>query len=262
MNRAIIITPYFGRWPTWMPAFLLSCARNPDFDFLFLTDCDIPEVDYPNVRFRAETLEGLNALASRRLGLSINKRPYSQVDLRPAYGEIFRNDLEGREFWGHCDLDVIWGRVSRFLTPKVLDQWDIISSRQGFTAGHFTLWRNDPKTNRLYTRIPEYHQRLSEPGHGNMDEKGTSHYLRDLEARDDPERPRVYWSQNLGVGWTELEQRPLGWRWQDGQLFDADNREWMAMHFMRWKRSMKSIDFTYGDQPSAFSVEPEGIRKR
>ena len=40
-----------------------------------------------------------------------------KTDLRPAYGVLFEEYLDGYDFWGHCDLDVLFGRIRDHLPP-------------------------------------------------------------------------------------------------------------------------------------------------
>ena len=47
----IILIPYFGNWPFWMPFFLESCRHNPDIDWLLIGDCEVIDNLPPNVRF-------------------------------------------------------------------------------------------------------------------------------------------------------------------------------------------------------------------
>ena len=46
MKSIILIVPYFGKWPVWFEAHLISISRNREVDWLFITDCEIP-VNYP-----------------------------------------------------------------------------------------------------------------------------------------------------------------------------------------------------------------------
>ena len=49
------------------------------------------------------------------------------------------------DFWGHCDCDLIFGDIRKFVTEAVLDNYKKI-----FTRGHLTIYHNDPETNAFY----------------------------------------------------------------------------------------------------------------
>ena len=70
-RSVLLINTWFGPYPRWMPAFLQSCAANPDVDWLLFTDHRPPAVALPNVRFERLTLDGLNALATEKLGAPV-----------------------------------------------------------------------------------------------------------------------------------------------------------------------------------------------
>ena len=36
-------------------------------------------------------------------------RPYKLCDFKPAYGFIFGEYLKEYDYWGHCDIDIVWG---------------------------------------------------------------------------------------------------------------------------------------------------------
>ena len=257
MYKIIVMGTYFGNWPKWFPAFFLSCQTVKDIDWLFFTDCPIPNVTCPHIKFIPMNLEQLNHLASEKLGFPIQKDSYSQLDIRPAYGVIFEEYFTGYDFWGHCDFDVIWGNIRHFITDSILNQHQIISSRKDQLAGHFTLWKNEPKTNTLFKFVPEYRQAFSNAKHVNFDEHIMSKFLANqLTSNNDI---KIYWSKKIVVGRIELKNKPKGWYWKNGKIFDKENQEHIYIHFMPWKASMKKIDFQLGSQPERFIITRRGI---
>ena len=122
-----IINPYYGKWPVWFPMFLLACGHNPKFQFVIPTDCDIPNKFPKNVQFIKSTLSDFEELASSTLNFPVSlSRPYKMCDFRPAFGLMYKDILRDADFWGHCDLDVIWGDIGKIITDDVLDSNDII----------------------------------------------------------------------------------------------------------------------------------------
>jgi hypothetical protein len=262
MHKIRIIGTYFGRWPPWFPAFLLSCAANNGINWLFFTDCPIPPQAHPHISFIPCTLEQLNQMASERLGLRVAKNSYAQVDLRPAYGVLFAPHLQGYQFWGHCDFDVVWGDIRSFITERILETHDILSSRQNRLAGHFNLWRNDPKINTLFRSVPRYREAFAMPTYTRFDEKMMFDHLTALLHEDQESAPRIYWPETSVADWPELEKRARGWRWERGKLYDREGQERIYIHFMTWKKSMRKIDFRLGEAPASFSITRRGMWSR
>lgn len=79
--------------------------------------------------------------------------PYKFADYRPAWGEIFREYIEGYDIWGYCDLDMILGDIQNLVEKN--PDYD-----KYYENGHFTLYRNDSKVNGIFKdtncNYPEY----------------------------------------------------------------------------------------------------------
>lgn len=146
MNKCIFIICWFGRLPAYFKIWLKTVQYNSKFDFLILTD-DSYENSLPNnvflikyslSQFRERAKEVLNSPVSI-------KKAYRVCDFRPMYGLIFSEYITKYDFWGYCDLDLIFGNIASFVTNKMLSDNDAI-----FNAGHFTLIRNAKRTNNLF----------------------------------------------------------------------------------------------------------------
>ena len=148
MKIAMII-PYFGRLPECFKIWLKSCELNQDVDFfLFIDDCT--EYDYPqNVYVNITTFENIQERIRNVLGFQINlKNPYKLCDYKPVYGEAFSDYLTGYDFWGFCDIDLIFGKIRNFITDEILLKYDRI-----YTRGHFSLFKNNDKVNSYYRTL-------------------------------------------------------------------------------------------------------------
>ena len=260
-RSVLLINTWFGPYPRWMPAFLQSCAANPDVDWLLFTDHRPPAVALPNVRFERLTLDGLNALATEKLGAPVRKEGYSQVDLKPAYGAIFEDFIGDHDFWGHCDLDVMWGRIRRFVTDELLERHAILSSRKHATSGHFTIFRNTPEVNGVFRNVPGWEQMLAEPKLHAFDESKISRHLRaELERGALPFS--IHWPEQIVVDSPELRGQPHGWHWQDGRILDAQGREHFYVHFGEWKHGFTSPPLDYAASSSYYAITRHGIWPR
>lgn len=144
--KKIIIVPYIGRLPNYFQLFLNSCEKNESFNWLVLTDDDT-KYRYPNnVEVKYTSFYELKELFQSKFEfpLSLDK-PYKFCDFKPAYGYIFSDLIQGYDFWGHCDLDLIFGDLKKFITNEVLSSYDKI-----FRLGHFTLYRNSDENNKRF----------------------------------------------------------------------------------------------------------------
>lgn len=141
-----------------MPVFLKSCHANPDYTFLFFSD-SIPEGTRQNVKVISMTLADLKALAIARLQMPVSlENPYKICDLRPAFGIIFEEYLKTSAFWGTCDVDMVLGNIRNFFPNKLLSQYDVLTAKREYLIGHFTLFRNNRKINRLFLSSADYRQ--------------------------------------------------------------------------------------------------------
>jgi hypothetical protein len=92
MQSILLIIPYFGQWPLWFEAYLLSVKANPSINWLCPTDCDLPK-DYPtNLKFLKTTLPELNQHVNQVVNANVPLTPRKFCDLKPAYGGIFQEE--------------------------------------------------------------------------------------------------------------------------------------------------------------------------
>lgn len=147
MNVAIIVL-YFGHFPDYYQLFLDSCGYNPEFDWLIISD-DNSKYHYPNnVHLINVTWDSIKMKIQSCFDFKISlSRPQKLCDFKCAYGYIFQNYLREYDWWGHCDLDQIFGNLSKFITDDMLNKYDKIGS-----LGHFTLYRNDADNNQVFKR--------------------------------------------------------------------------------------------------------------
>lgn len=145
--KKVLIIPYFGKIPAYLDLWMVSCSYNDDYTFLIYTDLDLRNIYHPkNVVFKYIQFNEIWERLSKILGTSVySSKPYKLCDLRPAYGEIFYNDIKDFDFWGYCDTDLIFGNIYNSLPDRILDRYKKI-----FNLGHFTLYKNTEEMNSLY----------------------------------------------------------------------------------------------------------------
>lgn len=154
MKKIAFVVVWSGKLPNYFPIWLQSCKDNPTIDFFVFTD-DRTQYHYPNnVNTVYYSFEELKQKFCDIFPFEISlDKPYKFCDYKPAYGEAFSSFLEGYDFWGYCDIDLIWGNIREFLTDEVLEENERI-----FTRGHCSLFKNNKKVNSYYrTLAPQGH---------------------------------------------------------------------------------------------------------
>ena len=144
--RIALLACYFGPLPPYSALVFKSMGENPGIDWLLVTD-SLPNYDLPpNVHLHLITLQSLAERSSMICGFPVTiPKPYDICSLRPAYGLIFQDELMGYDFWGHVDLDVIFGNILKFIPDATLSTHDRILCR-----GALSIYRNIERVNHAF----------------------------------------------------------------------------------------------------------------
>ncbi len=155
--KILVIIVHFGPWPPWINFFLQSCSWNRKIDWLLVSDQKRPEELPPNMQFFPSGLEAFGEKIGDCFGFPVRLvNPYKICDYRPAFGEIFSDHLQGYDYWGYSDLDLIYGSIRTFIEKPLKERADVIGVRKKYLAGHFVLLKNDPGILALYKQYPGY----------------------------------------------------------------------------------------------------------
>lgn len=151
MKKGLIVL-WFGKFPNYFDLYLKSCSSNPTWNWMIYTDQDTSSFDVPsNVEFIYTGFKQMIGLIEDRIDIHLNKKikPYKLCDFRPLYGYIFLPELKrgGYEYWGHCDIDVIWGNLSKFYPDELIKQYD-----RFLCWGHLTLYKNTVENNLFFKK--------------------------------------------------------------------------------------------------------------
>lgn len=147
MHKIAIITCYIGKFPEWFQLWLNSCEYNNTFDFWVYTDQDKSAYQLSdNIYWENTSLVELKQKISNICGFDILlDKAYKLCDYKPLYGLIFEDEIKDYDFWGHCDIDLIFGDLRKFITEDILQSYDRI-----FEVGHLFLYRNCKEINEAY----------------------------------------------------------------------------------------------------------------
>lgn len=151
-GKVAMLIPYYGSPPDWLEFTLQSFSFNPQLDFIILSDIDLPIKLPANVSLHNISIDDFARRIEKKLELEPDIRhPYKLTDFKPALACLFEDLLRDYHYWGYADLDLVLGKVSSFITDKVMTGSDIISPSSGFFPGHFMIFRNS-ETNRVLFR--------------------------------------------------------------------------------------------------------------
>lgn len=183
-NKLLVIACYFGNLPWYFDFFLDSCRRNTTVDFLLLVD-DMERVygDAENIKFEFISVADFAGMINTKLDITTSIiDAYKFCDFRPAFGMIFKDYLVGYDFWGHCDIDVIFGDIRAFITDELCEKNDIICVRPEYVTGFFSLFRNNHQINTLYKESKDYDDVFTRSKHFCFDECNFLHEQLSLGA--------------------------------------------------------------------------------
>lgn len=180
-SKIRLLIPYYGKWPNYFNLFLEGCRLNSEFDFLLITDLPPPCSCPSNVQFHQLSFEELRSLIGRKIKKkTLLFQPYKLCDFKPMYGVIFSDFLTGYDFWGYGDIDLVYGRLSKFITESLLENHDIISLRKHWLSGCFVLLKNVSRINFLYTESPSWELVAEKNSYMGFDEC-LGNYFKNLE---------------------------------------------------------------------------------
>ncbi len=150
MNKQLcLINCYLGSLPDYFQIYLDSCSWNPDIDWVIFTDSSVENYIFPpNVKVIPMTLDKVRTLIRERIFSEAKlERIYKLCDYKPTYGLLFSDYIKGYKYWGHCDIDLIWGDMTPIL--QLLDD----THDRFFSYGHLTIYRNTESANNIF-RLP------------------------------------------------------------------------------------------------------------
>ncbi|NJL75200.1 MAG: hypothetical protein HC892_09360 [Saprospiraceae bacterium] len=279
LPKIAIIIPYFGQWPVWINYFMESCRHNPKIDWLIHTDCGKPDNVPSNVTIKHIRFDQYCQRVSAALGIAFRPNSaYKLCDLKPAYGHIHQKEIEGYDFWGFGDIDVIYGDLQGYLTAKMLAH-NLISFHGHRISGHLCMVKNTTQMRELYRKIKGWQGLLENPDHRCFDEKSFNALF--IPHKRLPKlvkrviffqryliRPSFFqeaFSTNFSsAAWIDGSfDFPAVWHWRYGVLTcNKDNeRSFPYLHFMTWKKNwIDSLQFTGNWQDGHWHISESGIK--
>lgn len=257
----VLLIPYFGKWPVWFSFFLMSCRYNRSIQWVFYTDCGIPENVPENVFFNETTFSGYKNYVSDKLKINFNpESPYKLCDLKPALGYIHEKDIKGYDFWGFSDIDLVYGDLRSYFSLERLMRYDLLSTHARRISGHFCLMRNTKKMRESFKLIKNWQELLADNTHHALDEGAYSRIFirhknfptwlsgflsRFNSWRTASEFSEAFTTPNGRVQWIDNSYKfPTEWRWSKGRLINnlTGSKEFPYFHFIAWKNEFYKFE--------------------
>jgi hypothetical protein len=255
MSSICFIIPYFAKrnffwqkkpkFPPYFSYFIKTFSGNTSNSIDLKLITNIPFQEYEkyqgdNISVIRMSWSDLIKLISTVLGLKVHPfqfRAYKLCDLKPAFGLIFSEYLQGYDFWGYCDVDMIIGNLGNFLTEANLREYEMISASKG-NPGYMTIYRNDDKINHLFTKSPDYLKVFQSTNSYRFDEKGRDNII---ALKQIVEQQQVKINNISGIVHNDSggfnQNRPWKYIWQNGTLTDAlTGEEIGSLHIVKSKR--------------------------
>jgi len=113
-----ILTCWYGDYPWYLPYFIKSCTYNPSIDFIIITENLTTIPNKPsNVIIIYKSFDEFKNNANSKLGFRVAlNTPYKLNDFKPAYGFLFPEIFSQYDFWGHADIDMVYGNIRGIMT--------------------------------------------------------------------------------------------------------------------------------------------------
>ena len=268
-NKARFIVVWFGELPDYFNIFLKSCKYNSYFEWVVLTDQDTTKYNPPkNVLFKSITPQHFLKLARKRLGSTVqtlDTDPRKITDFKPFYSILFPELVKNYKYYGHCDIDIIWGDMSIII--DMCDIYHIISSRRAAASGHLMLFHHDSKVIESLAKnkynIKYVDEALSSDKFIRLDEAGfTNHVTRhqcdtgeeifwdwglcNFTRKEIYERVPRDWllskkNNDHGNGYSDYpwSDKTGCWRWSKGKLYTPNEKEIAYLHYLTCKQDVE-----------------------
>jgi hypothetical protein len=274
MKKIALINCYMGEFPWFFKFFLKSCEFNPTIDFFIFTDNILGDNIPENVKIIPFSLTDFNQLATIKLGFDINiDKPYKLCDFKPAYGFLFSEYLEGYDFWGITDIDVIYGRIREFMTDEFLDNYDTICVRHDFITACCMLFKNTNYVNNLFKKSKDYQMIFTSPKNYAFDETNfeqmaiiDKHDIFKIDCEIESMQHVILQEEGKGCLKSHFdfiisEGIPGKLKWDKG-VFSYDNKfEIILYHLLNYKGNVFSNNTMIWDEiPDAFYIDRYNYR--
>ena len=148
----ILIQLWIGKIPDYF-WYHFETTKNLNIDFLFVTDQEI-DIDSQNYKVVKIDKNRLENLILQKIGVSYEINNLRNVCiLKSSLGDLFSEYIEDYDFFGHYDIDTLFGDIRKFIDPH-LDSNDVISFGErkyhDRISGPLTVIKNTERNRTIY----------------------------------------------------------------------------------------------------------------
>lgn len=146
-KKIVILGNYFGKPPAYFQLWMDSCAPNDFFSWVIFSDVDASCFHVPNnlTLIKCSQMKFKERL-EKHFDYEVRyERPWDACAFKPCTGTIFQDVLEGADYWGWTDFDLIYGDLRPLIS--LIGRYDKIMPN-----GHFSLVRNTNALNKFILR--------------------------------------------------------------------------------------------------------------
>jgi len=169
MKKVFVIT-MFGTPFSWINEYIENVQHLEKYGWYWKIFTPNGIESKGNVEIVPMSMEDFNVLVEKKTGvrpnffMTIKGCPSVHItDYYVASGVIFEDYLKDADFWGITNLDVVYGRLDKFVSDKLLRNCDIFTDDTNKTVnGVFSLWRNIPEINNLFRKIPNWEEKFGQ----------------------------------------------------------------------------------------------------
>lgn len=146
MKKILLFMAYYGKMPNYFELWLQTAKNNATIDFCIISDC-CDEFELPqNVKYKKVSFEEFKKKLQSKFSFKISVDNYGRISqFRPAFAYVFPEEVEGYDYWGYVECDLLLGNIRHFLTDELLEKYD-----KFLYTGHLQLFRNNEKMNTLF----------------------------------------------------------------------------------------------------------------
>ncbi len=272
-QRIALIIPYFGKAPEWSDLYFETVRMNSSIDFHFFTDIHFGDSLPHNVHIHKLSFNGYVDHVNQFLDFDFRPpNAYKLCDLRPLFGYIHQDILEGYDFYGWTDMDILFGDIRKFYQDSILEKYDILSTHAHTISGHLAIIRNTHYHRTKFLKIYRWKEALLNPEFVGIDEHGIANaYLYSIwEKANYKYRLNIpkwfinairkykarkmflveqYTTPFMNKPWIDdsvNSEQPDTWTYINGRISNCRDaeKEFIYLHFMNFKSSKWRHDGT------------------
>lgn len=220
-----MLRTWAGPLPEWTPKFIEHVKHLEQFGW------DFRILNFPT----QDSLDLFCQHAKGYLGCSIAPKLGSRkiCEFDPALAVIFPTLVNGYDFWGHFNLDCVYGRIDKWLPDSLLNEIDIFGNDPGAICGPFSVYRNTPKVNLLFMETEHWRDIFQSDDFYGFDEGAFSSTVRKAAIFHD--------IRFLSANWHSHDKMPMHYPPKlkidgEGNLIECNRDKVFMFHFNETRR--------------------------